>query len=115
VSAPRRADGPGDGRPLRSDDRALRRELRARAAVERQAYETGLAGVDWEPGTWPEGADVRAAYDAGCGDRRRDRRARRWGLALGALRWMGRQVAPATARRIRRARRQYRKLRGVRR
>jgi len=113
VTAGRSAFGPGDGQARRSDDRQLKHELRATERIERQAYETGLAGVAYDAAMWPTGADTRTAYDAGCDDRKRARRARRRALVLGAAGWGGRHLAPRTARRLRRAGRRWHRVRAT--
>jgi len=112
VSA-RRDEGLGDGRPLASDDRELRRAARARERVYRNAYAEGYAGAPWDAEAWPEGDDVRDAYDAGVSDRRRDRRANRRAAMVGGLAWLARHLAPRSTRRVRRLHRRVRRARAA--
>lgn len=106
-----RGDALDDGRPTAADDRAWRAAVRRQDRLYAQAYDAGVAGAAWEPDAWPDDPMVWEAYDTGVVERRRRRRDRRWALAVAALRWTGRHLAPRTARRVRRAGRRWRRLR----
>jgi hypothetical protein len=97
-----------DGRPLASDDRELRRQLRAQDRVLQAAYDEGVRGVrQLDEGTWPAELldQVHDAHAAGVDENSRSRREARRARVRSALCWAGRHAAPRTARRLRRARR----------
>lgn len=71
-----------DGLPLPSDDRALRAELRARERIHQQAYETGLAGVEFDPAMWPDHPGIVEAWETGAAERRYQRRPDRRAVAV---------------------------------
>jgi hypothetical protein len=105
-----------DGRPLRSDDRELRRQLRARDKVLQAAYDEGVRGVrQLDEAVWPPELldQVHEAHAAGLDEHRTRRREARSARVRSTLCWLGRTIAPRTARRLRKLRRRVRRVRAL--